>query len=178
MTFFSCLVSGIFVGILIIFLNGNLVNAQSSNITATGCEKGIVKGLICVNVIPTYKLVRGEWDLYADGVNGILNISSVDDGEINGTLVGGGFLCTKSDPCIVNGSFDQSSGKVSFISTPTIETLAAVFENFTGYLSSQVQLDFVNYNIVGTGKEMGPGSSHDHEFGWYASKGCLVLGCL
>jgi hypothetical protein len=47
-------------------------NAQTSNVTATGCEKGIVKGEICVEKVPTYKLEKGKWMLYVDGVNGAL----------------------------------------------------------------------------------------------------------
>jgi len=100
---------------LLIFFEINLTsisNAQMSNVTASDCEKGVAKGLNCnVKALP-YKLEKGKWALFVDGVNGTLNISSVKDDKINATLVGGG-TCTESFPCSVGGSFDKQSGKVS-----------------------------------------------------------------
>jgi hypothetical protein len=176
MKLFRFFVVSILFAIPLILTNVNSVIAQSSNITGTSCENGIVKGLICVPRESTYKLVKGEWSLYVDGVDGILNISSVEGGKINGTIVGGKFLCTESNPCLISGSFDATSGKVSFVSTPTLPTLIAIAENYTGHLSSQVRLDVVDYYIVGIGKEMKPVPGH--EFGWYAKIRCLVVGCI
>jgi hypothetical protein len=153
----------------------NLSNAQTSNATATDCEKGVAKGLNCnVKALP-YKLEKGKWALFVDGVNGTLNISSVKDDKINATLVGG-VMCPESFPCSVGGSFDKQSGKVSFTTHPTLPTLVKIGDKldqkYTGYLSSQVMgVDNIVHWIIGTGGSAG------QEFGWFATIACLINGC-
>jgi len=168
------LVASFMVTLVAVLIHVPLIFAQTPKVNATGCDTGSLKGLICApQVKPVYKLVTGNWSLNVDGVEGILNILSVDDeGKINGTIVGGNVLCRVSSPCIINGSFDESSGAVTFISRPTSQSLIASTQNYTGVLSQRVLFDIIDYNMAGTGKEIGP--LHGNAFGWYATMVCVV----
>jgi hypothetical protein len=126
-----------------------------------------------------YKLPTGNWSLYVNGVYGILRISSVDNvGKVQGTIVAGDrTLCTRLEPCEINGSFNTTSGRISFLSHPTVPTFVAIFQNYTGYISQRVAFDVIDYTIAGIGRDVGP--LPGYEFGWYATIRCLAAGpCL
>ena len=91
------------VTLVAVLIHVPLIFDQTPKVNATGCDTGSLKGLICApQVKPVYKLVTGNWSLNVDGVEGILNILSVDDeGKINGTIVDGNVLCRVSSPCII-----------------------------------------------------------------------------
>jgi hypothetical protein len=141
-------------------------------------------GLICVPPPPVYNLPIGKWSIYVNGFTGILNISSVDSmGKVQGTMYSASSsnsnvtaLCTVAHPCTVDGSFVGKTGKLSFKSTPTIETFVPSFQSYTGYLSKKVELDVIIYTLAGTGRSYSPDPGP--EFAWYATKTCLATGCV
>jgi hypothetical protein len=129
-----------------------------------------------------YKLRTGNWNLYVDGTDGFLNITTVKfDGSVFGTLklgnTSGIGLCFMSHPCNINGVFNSYTGKLSFISYPTVRPIIANNQNYTGYISFQTNgIDVIKYKIDGIGTTMKPQPLR--EFGWDASKSCMVMGCI
>ena len=131
-----------------------------------------------------YHLVTGTWDAYINGTDGILNISSVKfNGSILGTLqisnnsAGPGKFCSMSEPCNIIGTFNTKTGKLNFESHPTRESIKADIQNYTGYESSQIHgIDTVRYKLDGIGKTLEPIPIPVKEFGWDASKKCIVRG--
>jgi hypothetical protein len=87
-------------------------------------------------------------------------------GKLNGTIVSSGSICTIAFPCIIEGSFDGRSGKISFSSHNTMPTIIAVIENYTGHLYQKINLDTIQYTLVGTGITVSPVPGS--EFGWQA----------
>jgi hypothetical protein len=128
-----------------------------------------------------------EWSINIDGIIGVLNISSphassqLKDNvvKVQGTMWNGSnwepylrnrvtlLLCTISHPCIIDGTFDTKTGKISFKSTPTTETFVHSFQNYTGYLYMYIDEIWVNYVLTGIGKSFSPNPGT--EFGWYAT---------
>jgi hypothetical protein len=143
-------------------------------------------GLICAHP-QTYRLPGGVWSAHVNSIDAILNISSVTvTGNIKGTLYTGNTtianssiisLCSAAHPCSISGSFNARSGKISFASSPTIPTFAAVKQSYTGYLSQRTLVDVTQYTIDGIGITIKPVAGQG--FGWDAHKLCLVIGpCL
>jgi hypothetical protein len=171
---------------------GNIVPRGYAQSSSTPTAKSICPlgsspvGLICHRPPPAYNLPIGKWSIYVNGFIGILNISSVDSmGKVQGTMYGAGgnssvsnvtLLCIVAHPCTIDGSFDGQTGKLSFKSTPTIDFVPS-FQNYTGYLSQVLSgIDLKIYTLAGIGRSftIHPGA----EFGWYATKTCLVMGCV
>jgi len=131
-----------------------------------------------------HKLITGIWDFYAAGNDGFLNItSSKDMDNFVGTLQlsnasGAIQLCPVSQPCNIKGTFDTQTGKINFTSTPSIPTFIADIQNYVGYESFKVSgVDVVQHKLDGIGTVVSPPPVK--EFGWEASKSCLVIGpCL
>jgi len=137
---------------------------------------------VCVLSQSVYTLPVGKWQIYVNGFNGILNISSVDQmGKVQGTMYGVNsnssiiLLCTVVHPCKIDGSFDGKTGRLDFTS-PTIETFVPTHQNYMGYLSKKVDLDIKFYTLIGVGRSYSPDPRP--LFGWYAIKSCLVTGCI
>jgi len=161
------------------------VYAQSSTKTSTGCIHGTTLGLICVNNLGTHHLPKGQWFAEVNGIDAILDISSVDkDGKINGMLAGGNSTCAiGGKPCEIHGTFDRHTGRISFLATSTYRPQpgAGIFvspvQNYTGIESEKVSgIDVIHYQIIGTGKTIKPHVGP--EFGWSAMKNCVVTGCI
>jgi hypothetical protein len=154
------------------------IYAQSSDVTQTGCPDGSIVGLSCVTKKVTHTLPMGKWSADVNGANGTLIISSVDKmGKIRGTLVGGNFTCAPlGKPCLIQGSFNERTGRISFTTHSSVPTFAAIVENYTGYESERLTFDFKVFQIHGIGKTIKPFPGH--EFGWSAVKGCTVMGCI
>jgi hypothetical protein len=125
-----------------------------------------------------HTLPVGKWSADVNGANGTLIISSVDKmGKIHGTLVGGNFTCAPlGKPCLIQGSFNERTGRISFTTHSSVPTFAAIVENYTGYESERLTFDFKVFQIHGIGKTIKPFPGH--EFGWSAVKGCTVMGCI
>jgi hypothetical protein len=87
-------------------------------------------------------------------------------------------LCPVAQPCNIKGTFDTQTGKISFTSTPSIPTFIADIQNYVGYESFKVSgVDIVQHKLDGIGTVVSP--SPVKEFGWEASKSCIVIGpCL
>jgi len=141
-------------------------------------------GLICVRP-QAYSFPRGVWSAHVNSINAILNISSVSvTGNLKGTLYTGNTtignslsLCSAAHPCSISGSLDTISRKISFTSSPSIRTFAAVKQSYTGYLSQRTLVDVTQYTIDGIGITIKPVAGQG--FGWDAHKLCLVIGpCL
>jgi hypothetical protein len=144
-------------------------------------------GPFVVQVHQSSRLPGGVWSAHVNSINAILNISSVSvTGNIKGTLYTSngtiGYssiisLCSAAHPCSISGSFNARSGKISFASSPTIPTFAAVKQSYTGYLSQRNLVDVTQYTIDGIGITIKPVAGQG--FGWDAHKLCLVIGpCL
>jgi hypothetical protein len=185
---FRYIIISIFVATLIAagnILPGGYAQSSSTPSPKSACPNGGSPiGLMCVLPQP-YKLPLGTWKLEVNGIGGILNITSVDSmGKIQGTMYGGQsqsnvtVVCPVAHPCTIDGSFDGKTGKLSFKSTPTIEFRIPIpFQNYTGYLSKKVMIDFIVYTLAGTGRSFLPDPSP--EFGWYATINCIAgAGCL
>jgi hypothetical protein len=168
-------------------LPGGFAQSSSTPTTKSICHLGGTHvGLNCVSPSQAYNLPIGKWSIYVNGFTGILNISSVDStGKVQGTLYGVGgnsgvsnvtLLCILEHPCTIDGSFDGKTGKVTFKSTPTIDFVPSS-QTYTGYLSQVLSgIDLKIYTLAGIGRSftIHPGP----EFGWYATKTCLVMGCV
>jgi hypothetical protein len=78
-----------------------VINRQVVSPQAGLAQEPITVGRTCLG-----GFVCGEWQINVNGLQGILNISSVDEqGKLNGTILG--------HP-IINGTWDQVSKKITF----------------------------------------------------------------
>lgn len=166
--------------ILACSIQGNLI--QAFGITNTGCPiNSTAVGFICSMPISDH-LPIGIWKMYVNGINGTLDIAQVDNtGGFKGNMtidsmskLNGIIICPKDHPCSIQGHYDIKSGKISFTSTATIESFVPIIQFYTGHLSKVILLDFKKYALDGTGITISPAPGY--EFGWHATKGCVVTG--
>ncbi len=87
-------------------------------------------------------------------------------------------LCPVDHPCNIKSTFNTQTGKIIFTSTPSIPTFVKDIQNYVGYESFKVSgIDVILHKLDGIGTVVSPAPVKD--FGWEASKSCLVIGpCL
>jgi len=108
-------------------------------------------------------LPTGKWTIYGNKEGGLLEISSIDsEGNLTATAFGDK----------ITGSFNVSSGEITFTRTPkgSVDT----WQLYTGYISmwyggedgqgGEIYLLGGSYSNVGVGTVF-------HRFGWYATPG-------
>jgi hypothetical protein len=173
----SVIIILIFIGTLtIIGSSVTITLAESTNATQNNCPHGSYKGLVCAPVNPTFHLPTASWKANIGGVDAILTTSLDNASNVQGIVIGGRMLCLPDSPCKINGTFDQRSGKISFVLRPTVPTFLAVSENYTGFISEKVILDVVEFTLAGTGKIIKP--VEGQEFPWYATHSCIISGVV
>jgi hypothetical protein len=154
--------------------------AQSSGpVQTTRCLHGMAEGLICVSNPPTHSLPTGKWHAQVNGVDAILTISSEDKaGRFNGTLAGGNGTCALGGmPCEIHGTFDNTTGRITFLATSTYRsTFVPPVQNYTGIESERIMPDNSWWWLDGVGKTIRPVIGP--EFGWSASMFCGFAGCI
>jgi hypothetical protein len=161
------------------------IHAQSSGPTQTGCMHGMAEGLICISNPPTHSLPIRKWHAQVNGIDAILTISCEDKAcrTINGTLAGGNGTCAIGGmPCEIRGTFDNTTGKITFLATSTYRpsppsaSFVPPVQNYTGIESENVMPDNSFYWINGVGRTIRPVIGP--EFGWSASMFCGFAGCI
>jgi hypothetical protein len=120
-----------------------------------------------------------SWEGTINGFPAVLNITSVDSaGKVKGSIVGGDF-CNGDTRCVINGTFDMRSGKVTFLNTGTsVEKRVLIgLQNFTGQESKTVLLDILRYTLAGTGTNIKGGIENKtaSAFNWEFDTICLVI---
>jgi hypothetical protein len=153
-----------------------IIMAESTNATQNPCPQKMYKGLVCAPVNPTFHLPNASWKANIGGVDAILTTSVDNKSKVQGMVIGGKKLCLPDSPCKINGTFDEKSGKISFVLRPTVPTFLAVSENYTGFISEKVLLDIVEVTLAGTGKTIQPVPGK--EFPWYATHSCIISGVV
>ena len=148
-------------------------------VNASFCPPGPRTGIAICSPPPPFNLPVRSWDATINGLPAILNITSASRaGNINGTITGGD-LCNGDTQCLIKGTFDGKSGRISFINTASsIEKRVLIgIQNFTGQESIAKIVDIKKYTLAGTGENVkeGPETKIPTTFNWEAHTSCLVI---